>query len=130
MEVLADRQAAAALSQLTQGEVARQDSVMAEMHPAPAMDDVHIVIRKFLTCNSNQVRRHGVIGAVCLLAQRGRARRMNAKYAEEGERDDDETCLDVDPRMDIDDGLADNGGEVGAMEMTIRSLSHEAMVEV
>ena len=42
---------------------------------------------KFLTCGSNQIQRHGVIGAVCLLAQRGRARNMRAEEAEEGTRD-------------------------------------------
>ena len=41
---------------------------------ATPIDDVHIVIRKFLALSSAQTRRHGIIGAVAFLAQRGAAR--------------------------------------------------------
>jgi len=45
---------------------------------ASPIDDVHIVVRKFLALSPQPTRRRGIIGAVALLAQRGAARRRRA----------------------------------------------------
>jgi len=45
---------------------------------ASPVDDVHIVVRKFLALSPQATRRRGIIGAVALLAQRGAARRQRA----------------------------------------------------
>ena len=99
-------------------------------HGPTPVDDVHIVVRKFLALSSPQARRHGVIGAVAFVTQRGAARQVRGAAGGAGGAgwrgsaaafEDEETMLD---------DAGGGGGGAASQEFRTADLSAEAVAEV